>query len=66
MKSRVMIGFVGLLIATLVVGDVMARGRGGGGRGGGGRVAAVGGEAWVEVWASKYGGRSMGGRSRRR
>ena len=35
MKSRVMVGFIGLLIVALVIGDAMARGRGGCG---GGRV----------------------------
>ena len=31
MKSRIFIGFVGLLVVSLVVGDALARGRGGGG-----------------------------------
>ena len=55
MKTRVTVGIIGLLIVALVVGDAMARGRGGGGRGGGGRGGggrSMGG-----------GGRSMGGRS---
>ena len=43
MKSRGLIGFVGLLVVALVVGDAMARGRGGGGRGGGGGRSMGGG-----------------------
>jgi hypothetical protein len=45
MRSRVMFGLVGFLVVALVVGDAMARGRGGGGggRGGGGGGRSMGG-----------------------
>ncbi len=48
MKSRILIGFVGLLVVSLVVGDALARGRGGGGggsRGGGGASRGGGGRS---------------------
>ena len=61
MKSRVMVGFIGLLVVALVIGDAMARGRGGGGggRGGGGSRGGGGGRSM-----SGGGGRSSGGGGR--
>jgi len=63
MKSRVMVGLVGLLIAALVAGDVLARGGrggGGGGRGGGGSRGGGGGGRSM----SSGGGRSSPSMSR--
>lgn len=71
MKSRVIFGLVGFLVVALVVGDAMARGRGGGGgsRGGGGGGRSMGGGGGRSAPSmsrspsyNRGGGQSRGGR----